>query len=107
MYKLDFYMAMAPRTNGLRCSHFERVSGWGETLRTPRKEIEFGFAKRDGKWCITETSTGMGLGGQYQYRTRTEALKAIDDELLLKVESALNSERAIRLAEKLRKWAMA
>ena len=44
MYKLDFYTAISNRNDPKTLNHFERVSGYGQVVRTPRgREIEFGF----------------------------------------------------------------
>ena len=46
MYKLDFYTAISNRNDPKTLNHFERVSGYGQVVRTPRgREIEFGFAE--------------------------------------------------------------
>ena len=74
MYKLDFYTAISNRNDPKTLNHFERVSGYGEVLRTRKgREIEFGFDKRSGGWYITEISTGMGLGCVYEARMKALA----------------------------------
>ena len=36
MYKLDFYTAISNRNDPKTLNHFERVSGYGQVVRTPR-----------------------------------------------------------------------
>ena len=91
MYKLDFYTAISNRNDPKTLNHFERVSGYGQVVRTPRgREIEFGFDKRNDGWYITEISTGMGLGCVYE--TRMKAFASLTADMLSKVETVLNTD---------------
>lgn len=102
MYKKEFYIAMSRAGKDTETPVFDKVVGYGESLRTRSgRKIEFGFDRRDGGWHITEITTGLGLGAKYTYPARMEALRSIDDETLHKVEQALQSERSRRLTKKL------
>ena len=103
MYKLDFYTAISNRNDPKTLNHFERVSGYGQVVRTPRgREIEFGFDKRSGGWYITEISTGMGLGCVYE--TRMKALASLTADMLNKVEIALNTDTAKAVSRNLMEY---
>lgn len=103
MYKKDFYIAVAEKNNRKALGHFEKVSGYGEVLRTRKgREIEFGFDKRNGGWYITENSTGMGLGCVYE--TRMKALASLTADMLNKVETALNTDTAKAVSRNLMEY---
>lgn len=103
MYKKDFYIAVAEKNDRKALSHFEKVSGYGEVLRTRKgREIEFGFDKRSGGWYITEISTGMGLGCVYE--TRMKALASLTADMLSKVETVLNTDTAKAVSRNLMEY---
>ena len=103
MYKKDFYIAVAEKHYRKTLGHFEKVSGYGEVLRTRKgREIEFGFDKRSGGWYITEISTGMGLGCVYE--TRMKALASLTADMLNKVEIALNTDTAKAVSRNLMEY---
>ena len=103
MYKKDFYIAVAEKNDRKMLGHFEKVSGYGEVLRTRKgREIEFGFDKRNGGWYITEISTGMGLGCVYE--TRMKALASLTADMLNKVETALNTDTAKAVSRNLMEY---
>ena len=103
MYKKDFYIAVAEKNDRKALGHFEKVSGYGEVLRTRKgREIEFGFDKRSGGWYITEISTGMGLGCVYE--TRMKALASLTADMLNKVEMALNTDTAKAVSRNLMEY---
>lgn len=90
MYKLDFYIAVSDKQDRRALSHFERISGYGQVVRTPRgREIEFGFDKRSDGWCVTDVASGMRIPKKYD--TRMKALAALNAELLSKVDNAVES----------------
>lgn len=90
MYKLDFYTAISDRNDPKTLNHFERVSGYGQVVRTPRgREIEFGFDKRSDGWYVTDVASGMRIPKKYD--TRMKALAALNAELLGKVDKAVES----------------
>ena len=91
MYKLDFYTAISNRNDPKTLNHFERVSGYGQVVRTPRgREIEFGFDKRSDGWYVTDVASGMRIPKKYD--TRMKALAALNAELLSKVDKAVESD---------------
>lgn len=103
MYKKDFYIAVAEKNDRKALSHFEKVSGYGEVLRTRKgREIEFGVDKRNGGWYITEISTGMGLGCVYE--TRMKALASLTADMLSKVETVLNTDTAKAVSRNLMEY---
>ena len=103
MYKKDFYIAVAEKNDRKALGHFEKVSGYGEVLRTRKgREIEFGFDKRNGGWYITEISTGMGLGCVYE--TRMKALASLKEDMLNKVETVLNTDTAKAVSRNLMEY---
>ena len=103
MYKKDFYIAVAEKNDRKALSHFEKVSGYGEVLRTRKgREIEFGFDKRNGGWYITEISTGMGLGCVYE--TRMKALVSLTADMRSKVETVLNTDTAKAVSRNLMEY---
>jgi hypothetical protein len=91
MYKLDFYTAISNRNDPKTLNHFERVSGYGQVVRTPRgREIEFGFDKRSDGWYVTDVASGMRIPKKYD--TRMKALAALNAELLGKVDKAVEND---------------
>lgn len=91
MYKKDFYIAVAEKNDRKALSHFEKVSGYGEVLRTRKgREIEFGFDKRNGGWYVTDVASGMRIPKKYD--TRMKALAALNAELLSKVDKAVEND---------------
>ena len=103
MYKKDFHIAVAEKNDRKALSHFEKVSGYGEVLRTRKgREIEFGFDKRNDGWYITEISTGMGLGCVYE--TRMKALASLTADMLSKVETVLDTDTAKAVSRNLMEY---
>lgn len=91
MYKLDFYTAISGKNDPKTLNHFERVSGYGQVIRTPRgREIEFGFDKRNDGWCVTDVASGMRIPRRYD--TRMKAFVALNAELLNKADKAVESD---------------
>ena len=91
MYKLDFYTAISGKNDPKTLNHFERVSGYGQAVRTPRgREIEFGFDKRNDGWYVTDVASGMRIPRRYD--TRMKALAALNAEMLSKVDKAVESD---------------
>ena len=103
MYKLDFYIAVSDKQDRRALSHFEKVSGYGETLRTSKgREIEFGFDKRDRGWYVTEVSSGMAIPTVYE--TRMKALAALNNEMLSRVDKAMSNESYKAVTKKLNEY---
>ncbi len=103
MYKLDFYTAISGKNDPKVLDHFERVSGYGQVIRTPRgREIEFGFDKRSDGWYVTEVASGTRIPRRYD--TRMEALAALNAELLSKVDKAVESDTYKAVAKALSKF---
>lgn len=91
MYKLDFYVSISDKNDPKTLNHFEKVSGYGQVIRTPRgREIEFGFDKRSDGWYVTDVASGMKIPKRYD--TRMKALVALNAELLSKVDRAVDDD---------------
>ena len=62
MYKTDFYIAMSGTgKNRRKFSHYDKKSGWGETLSAPDgTPVEIRYHKTTGgAWTATEATTGL------------------------------------------------